>query len=153
MSWLIILIIVILLLFIWNQNYERFEENIMGYEEGLPLEYRNIDRTIRTPMWNRRAFRGLNWDLRYPYTVRQKYSYVDYPKCGCDKSFYGYAKLRELPLELQDNLTTGCGCNRRPRINQFPINCQYGLSTNSLTRLGNLSGVNENTPDNGRTTT
>ena len=89
------------------RNVERFEDynkNMMGYEEGLPSEYRKIDYpNIKNPMWNRRDYHANNWHLRFPYMVNQRYSYNDNPtKCKKYPSFYDYANLEDLPLELKN---------------------------------------------------
>src|SRR5580700_5000715 len=108
MELLIILIILILILFIWNQSYESFEDfegDILGAEGQVPPAYSDLNyKTINMPMQNYRDFAGLNWDYRFPYMVKQKYSYTDFPKCNCDRAFHDYAVLKELPLELDPRL-------------------------------------------------
>ena len=109
MNLLLILILLVftvsILYFITLNNVENFNDsnpNLMGYEEGLPPEYRNIDyKMIRRPSWNKKEFDANNWHLRFPDLVSQRYSYNDKPCKKCmDRTTYNYAKLKELPLDL-----------------------------------------------------
>jgi len=107
---LVILVIILILvcLYLFNSNkYESFDDfnpNLVGYEEGLPIEQKTLDySTIKRPSWNQKEFNANNWHLRLPDLVRQRYSYNDkcYGSCGNNK-IHNYANLKELPLELRN---------------------------------------------------
>lgn len=87
-----------------TEGFEDYNKNLMGYEEGLPAEYRLIDYPkSKKDMWNKHAYEGNNWHLRFPYMINQRYSYDDSPnKCQVFPTIYNYAHLKELPLELKN---------------------------------------------------
>jgi hypothetical protein len=105
---LIIIIIIVFILFISNYVFiERFEDenpNLVGYHEGLPPEYMKIDYGNQEEIWRRKQLDSLKWETRFPYMVKQRYSYDDTPyKNKRFPSIYNqFAYLKELPLELKN---------------------------------------------------
>ena len=45
-------------------------------------------------------FAGNTWHLRFPYMVKQRYSYDDMPDGMTEYTINGYARLKDLPLDL-----------------------------------------------------
>lgn len=105
MNNLIIILVILIILFLFNSsNYENFD--MYGYEEGMPNEYRNLDYPKSAmPMWNLKDYKANVWESRFPYMIKQRYGYTDYPK-SCDKNhaptIHHYANLIDLPLPLDD---------------------------------------------------
>ncbi len=54
---------------------------------------------IRTPKFNRKAYDGNNWHLRFPYMVTPRYSYDDNPN-GISTIIQNYAIIKELPINV-----------------------------------------------------
>ena len=101
---IILLIILFTMVLLKSTSYEHFD--MYGYEEGLPAEYRKIDYPkIAMPMWNMKDYKADQWKLRFPYMIKQRYAYKDFPK-DCDKdkipTIHHYANLIDLPLALDD---------------------------------------------------
>ena len=104
---LLIIVLIVILLFFMNRTefYENFNPEPVA-------------------MWNNSNFVGLNWDLRNPDIVKEKYEYKSNPN---------YRMASDIDLNMGEEM---------PLYSRygFPINCQSKLSTNSLTRLGGISG-------------
>lgn len=101
----IVLMIIVILYIVTNKKLEGFSDynpNMLGYEEGLPNEYRKIDyKTLENTKRNHKEFIANNWDLRFPYMVDPRYSYDDKPDRYIDvQNNVGVARLKELPLNL-----------------------------------------------------
>ena len=118
---IIILAIVLVLILLRSTDFEHFDIehfDMYGYEEGLPNEYRTIDYPkYAMPMWNFKDYNANIWELRFPYMVKQRYSYKDFPK-SCDKdqipTIHPYANLVDLPLPLDDKYYADAdGCQIR----------------------------------------
>jgi hypothetical protein len=104
--------------YLLQKNIEGFDDYnpyMVGYEEGLPNEYRIIDyKTLEYLRRNNKQYIANNWHLRFPYMIPTRYAYDDKPDKLIDfHSDPTYARLKELPLEmdidqnyvpLQDNI-------------------------------------------------
>ena len=103
-----IITLVLLLIIIFYIKYQRiegfsdFNPDLLGYEEGLPNEYRKITyKNLEPYKRNNKEFIANNWDLRFPYMVNQRYSYDDYPDGLIDNyNYWANSRLKELPLNL-----------------------------------------------------
>jgi len=116
---------------VWGiENFGNQDKNIMGYEEGLPYEYRNIDYPkFKNQMWNTHEYKGNNWHLRFPYMINQRYSYNDNPtNCKTNPTIYNYAHLKELPLKFKNVFTL----ERNHKLDSYPllIDTKYDIMPN-----------------------
>lgn len=105
MNKIIIGALVIAFLCLFINRVERFEDqniNLMGHEEGMPNEYRKITYNTNKCLWQHHKFKGEQWHTRFPYMVDQRYSYDDVPNGKENTSFYDYAHLKELPVEMHN---------------------------------------------------
>lgn len=100
---LIVLCLIFLLLNDTKEGFSDYNPYLVGYEEGLPKEYRFLDYPKKKiNMQNMKAHIGNNWHLRFPYMVPQRYAYNDFPiDCPCT-SIFNFAELNKLPQEVKN---------------------------------------------------
>ena len=153
---LILLFIIICILISIQKKMEKYEGfgeysgNIMGYEEGLPDEYRNIDYPkFKSTMRNMHEYKANNWHLRFPYMINPRYSYDDKPnKCKTTPTIYNYAHLKELPLNLKDYFTIDKSKKSCRPQNVYPllIDNKYNIIPNQNNIYGfDYNNMNDST--------
>jgi hypothetical protein len=110
-----VLLVLVLINYFFLNTKEGFSDSnpyLVGYEEGLPDEYRFLDYPkYKVGLQNMRDHIGNNWHLRFPYMVQQRYSYDDKPIDCQDTSLYGYGHLKYLPQPLKETYT----CKKYPK--------------------------------------
>lgn len=100
------ILVIVLIIKYYTDTHEGFSDynpNLVGYEEGLPKEYRFLDYPKnKIGLQNMKHHAGNNWHLRFPYMVPQRYAYDDLKNdCPCT-TIQDFAILKQLPQEVRN---------------------------------------------------
>ena len=96
---IIFTIFAILLCLVLYQNNKKEQFHILGYEDGLPNEYRQVKYVNVKKSLNTDSLSSKIWEKRFRNMVQQKYSYND-NRNSCIRylDINPFARLKELPI-------------------------------------------------------
>lgn len=103
LMYLLIFIIVTYYFFFYQISYEHFNDtnpNLKPYD-GFKM-FKLVDYNTQCPIYDYKNLNALRFETRFPGLLKHRYSFDDTPVKKNDTSFYDFAKLSQLPIELRN---------------------------------------------------